>query len=619
MVATGTRSRPAIKVAPARAKHLKRITRDHPYYCKTTLKVKDKQGRILPLSFREAQNIAQKRAAEQAKSTGRIRIIVLKARQEGISTWTSSRFFRRCHLYGNQKAGIVADQKDKGSTLFEMYQRYYDYLDEQDRIPTKHTAKGNLLSLVNGSEITVDTAGDMTAGRASTFQMLHLSEMAFWPKAEDVYVSLVQTVPDEGSEIIIESTANGVGNFFHRMWEDAVEGRNAYLPIFLPWWIHEEYQYPVTKSEREEILATEDPVEKKMLTEGFEWEGQTVLLTPEQLMWRRRTIMDKCAGNARVFQQEYPSTADEAFLVSGSGFFDADALEEYRHYGTYDYEQRGNIEKRNGRIFLQNTELGYLRIWHPPERKVCREHGPIKGVFNGVGWFCEDCHKELETGIYVIGADTASGKQAAARETTFTDPEGEIGGRDFSCADVYEVRSQVVVAHLHGRMVPEVFATYLNNLGHYYATEYQTKRTPALLGVESNHSSGETVIRKLQTELRYSNLYMSRQMNKRFNKVTPSVGWRTTVTTRMPMLDELAEAVRTQSIGIPNKDTIKEMRTFVRDDTGKPQAQESCHDDRVISLAITLQVARAVRHLLETEVPLPEVKRGESPTGWGTY
>lgn len=623
-MAVKTPSRPRTKLPADRAKHLQRIKRDLGYYCKSTLKIKDKQGRIVPLTFNQAQRIAQEKAQRQRKETGRIRLIVLKARQEGLSTWTSARFFRRCHLFGNQKAGIVADQKDKGSTLFEMYQRYYDLLADEDRVPTKHTAKGNLLSLVNGSEVTVDTAGDMTAGRASTFQMLHLSEMAFWPKAEDVYVSLVQTVPDEGSEIIIESTANGVGNFFHRMWEDACEGRNAYLPVFLPWWIHEDYQYPVTKAEREEILRSEDPVERKMLTEGYEWEGETVLLSPEQVMWRRRTIMDKCAGNARVFQQEYPSTSREAFLVSGNCFFDEDALTEYETEGTRDYIQRGNIERRNGRIFLQPGERGYLRIWAPPNLLVCRDHGPVEGKFDGVRHHCpgtefEGCGKELEKGLYVIGADTASGKQTAQRDTLFSDPEGEIGGRDFSAADVYEVKSKVVVAHLHGRMVPEVFAGYVNNLSYYYGTESHGQRTPAMVGVESNHSSGETVIRKLQTEYKHPNLYYSRQMNKKFNKHTPAIGWRTTVTTRMPMLDELAEAIRTRSIAVYSKDTIKEMFTFVRDDTGKPQAQESCHDDRVISLAITLQVARAAQSLVDESKPLPQAKRGTSPTGWGNY
>lgn len=614
-----SRPRTSTKLDDKRAKHLKRLGRDLPYYCKTTLRIKDKHGRIIPLSFNAAQMMAQKIAAKQAKETGRIRLIILKARQEGLSTWTSARFFRRCHLHPHQKAGIIADQRDKSSALFEMYQRYYDYLADEDRIPTKNTAKGNLMVLAHGSEITVDTAGDMTAGRASTFQMLHLSEMAFWPKAEDVYVSLVQTVPDDGSEIIIESTANGVGNFFHRMWEDAVEGRNAFIPIFLPWWIHEEYQVSLSKSEREDIVNTEDPDEVRMMTEGFEWEGETVLLSPEQIAWRRRTIMDKCAGNARVFQQEYPSTAQEAFLVSGSCFFDEEALLEYRNHGTSEYTQRGNIERRNGRIFLQPAHLGYLRLWHPPELKVCREHGPMQGDSDGVRSFCPECKHELEDGIYVIGADTASGKQTAQRDTLFSDPEGEVGGRDFSCADVYEVKSRVQVAQLHGRMDPEVFASYLYNLGFYYASISGTKRTAAMLAVERNHSSGETVIRKLQTELKYPNLYYSRQMNKRFNKATPEIGWRTTATTRMPMLDELAEGIRTQSIGILSKDTIKECFTFVRDDTGKPQAQEACHDDRVISLAIALQVARAVAHQLRKDEPLPTPKRGSSPTGWGDY
>lgn len=599
---------------------IKKLHTDLPYYSKNLLRIRTKQATLAPLDFNKAQRIAHEKISKQLKDTGRVRAIILKARQKGLSTYTAARFFRRCHLMGNQKAAIVADQKDKGSVLFQMYERFLELLPPEVAVEKEHNAKGNFLSLHNKSEIVVDTAGDISAGRGSTIQSLHLSEVAFWGNAEDVYVSLIQTVPDLGSEVVIESTANGVGNFFHRMWLDATEGRNGYIAIFLPWWIHEEYQVQVSEAEREEILKSKDDVERKALKTGFEWEGKRYKLTPEQLAWRRRTIQDKCAGNERIFRQEYPATAKEAFLVSGACFFDEEALEDFEARGFPPVRIRGSLVRDGNTISISRNERGWLQIWHPPHEVYCPECHDTIAVPKGETPFCPECKVEMRPGMYVIGADAASGKEVAARDNLFSDPDDERGGRDFCSADVIEVRTNRQVAHLHARMAPEVFAEQLALLGQLYGTTGpQRRRYPALLGCERNHSSGETVIRELQTRHRYPNLYSSRQMNTRLaGKPTVQVGWMTTKTTRMPMLDELASHVRNGTITINNPATIGECYTFVRAEDGKPQAQEGAHDDRVISLAVALQVGRSQPTPQQTR-PIPKPEWGNSPTGWTDY
>ena len=157
-------------------------------------------------------------------------------------------------------------------------------------------------------------------------------------------------------------------------------------------------------------------------------------------------------------------------------------------------------------------------------------------------------------------------------------------------------------------------------LGYFYANakmDTEDFRAPALLGIERNHSSGETVLRLLKDVWSYPRLYYHRQINRRTNRQTLMAGWVTNVENRQVMLDELAQALRENSIHLPNADTIKECFTFIRDDTGKPQAQEGCHDDRVISAAGVLQLARygAPRR------PRPQKAYvgGSSPTGWGDY
>src|SRR5262249_59464457 len=89
----------------------------------------------------------------------------------------------------------------------------------------------------------VGTAGTKAVGRSSTIQLFHGSEVAFWPFADTHAAGVMQAVPNEkDTEIILESTANGIGNFFHQTWRNAEAGKNDYIAIFVPWYWSEEYR-----------------------------------------------------------------------------------------------------------------------------------------------------------------------------------------------------------------------------------------------------------------------------------------------------------------------------------------------------------------------------------------
>jgi hypothetical protein len=129
----------------------------------------------------------------------------------------------------------------------------------------------------------------------------HNSEVGFWPNAEDHSAGVLQAVPDEaGTEIIKESTANGLGNYFHKEWQKAVAGQSDYIAIFVPWYWQEEYSREVTA----DFVLTSDEEKYK---ESYE-------LTMEQMAWRRFKIADL---GELLFKQEYPATAAEAFQMSG--------------------------------------------------------------------------------------------------------------------------------------------------------------------------------------------------------------------------------------------------------------------------------------------------------------
>lgn len=586
-------------------------------YCTECLVIKTKSGVMVPFSLNRAQMIVHERLGRQLRDTGRVRAIILKARQEGISTYTGARFFRRVTMYPNQSALIVADQKKRGSVLFDIYENFDRRLPDWIKPQKRFGTKGNQIVYdthdANGlnSRVTVETAMDAAAGRGSTIQAIHASEMAFWEKPEDVWVALMQAVPDQGSEVIIESTANGVGNFFHRMWDDAVSGENGYEAIFLPWWVHEEYELKIGDQTEELILSSLTDWEREALEVGIEYEGELHRLTPGQLAWRRQTIRDKLSNDERAFRQEYPSTAREAFLVSGNMFFDEETLL------TMEQDCKPALRciiRSDGKTIAPKPDLrGPLRIWEMPE---------------------DGAH-------YAIFADTATGRQVSQREQSFAS-DSEKGGRDFSSADVIKVfeylrdkdgnpvieNGQPVtvscrkfVAQLHGRIPPEVFAKQLRELGYIYgcprAGDHTTK-DPALVAVERNHSSGETVLRILKDDFRYPRLYYHRLLARRSgNRPGTVAGWQTTAENRQQMLDDLAGAFRDGSVEYYNADGVKEFFTFVRGDDGKPQAQDGCHDDRVISAAGALQLARYYQR--PARGASQPVMAGSSPTGLFDY
>ena len=92
----------------------------------------------------------------------------------------------------------------------------------------------------------VGTAGTKGVGRSGTMQLFHGSEVAFWPHGDTHAAGVLQAVPDEpGSEVVLESTANGVGNVFHQMWRDAETGASDFIAVFVPWFWQEEYRKPI--------------------------------------------------------------------------------------------------------------------------------------------------------------------------------------------------------------------------------------------------------------------------------------------------------------------------------------------------------------------------------------
>jgi len=285
-----------------------RVLKSLPLFAKNFLIIHDKAGAEKNFVFNRAQLYIHERLEAQLKATGKIRALILKGRQQGVSTYVQSRFFHKTVTKRGKKSFILTHHADSTRALFEMTKRYSENLDK-DMFPQPDKKNDNTLMYDGlGSGYRVGTAGSVEVGRGMTNQYLHLSEYAFYKDAAKIGMGLLNTVAEiDDTEIIKESTANGQANDFYADWKAAKNGASRYQAIFVPWYWQDEY-------------CIDDPAFIPM-DEEVEWlekfgpDG----LKPGHLNWRRIKMQDikgdyeqKC----RKFRQEYPFTDDEAFLSS---------------------------------------------------------------------------------------------------------------------------------------------------------------------------------------------------------------------------------------------------------------------------------------------------------------
>lgn len=382
----------------------KRLRDDFPFYAKNSVKIRTKEGEVKPFVLNGPQEKLNAAINEQVRATGKVRIVILKARQQGFSTYVHARNYWKLSQHEARKGLVVAHASDSARALWDMYKRTHAATPELLKPATSYSSRRELVFSGLDTGLMVATAGGDAIARGETITDAHLSEVAFWPSASaaDNLNGLLQAIPNApDTSVFAESTANGMSGPFYELWKGAVEGTNGFLPFFSAWFDTLEYRLPVDPW-FERTYEEEDLVTKYGLDN-------------EQLMFRRQQI----AQNGRdLFTQEYPSNADEAFIASGRPVFNPDQIHRMLQAAVdpkYLMAYEGNTFRKHVR--------GELSVW--------REHDPQES--------------------YVVGADVAMG----------------LRNGDFSVAQVLDSQKRLVAsfrAHVH----PDYFADILFALGTYY-------------------------------------------------------------------------------------------------------------------------------------------------------
>lgn len=297
---------------------LMRLQTDLQFFCVRELKIKAKEGGAVPFIWNKAQQYLHQRVEDQLKRTGMVRMYVLKGRQQGISTYIASRFYHKSTRQKGRFVFILSHHSTTTETLFQMVERFHENCNPLVT-PICTVNNNRRMKFNNQSQYTVGTANTGAIGRGDTVQLFHGSEVAFYEHTDEIATGVLQTVADvPGTEIFLESTANGIGNFFHLGCMDALAGKGNFEIVFIPWFWQEEYRATLTDSDLRENNPTPDESKLKELYG----------LDNAQLQWRRNKIA--LLKSEAKFKQEYPCTILEAFQASGARLIDPNAVQSAR-------------------------------------------------------------------------------------------------------------------------------------------------------------------------------------------------------------------------------------------------------------------------------------------------
>lgn len=542
--------------ATAIEKDMTRMRHDFAFWCRKCVKIRDKRtGRYVPFVLNRPQRKAMAIMEEQRRRGEPIRIVMLKARQWGGSTliqmymaWIQIIHRENWHSF------ICAHVKDTSATIRGMYSRMLgNYPTEYwpcEEPPQFNSYERSLNTrVISGRDcrVTLGSCESQEAARGNDIAMAHLSEVAFWRDTnqrspEDFIRSVCSGIPLEPLTVIaLESTANGVGNYFHSEWLRAKQGESAYRPVFVPWYEIDMY--------RLELKSYEDKVRVISQMDDYEMHLWEMGCTLGQIAWyhaKRREM-----SSHRAMMAEYPTDDIEAFINTANDVFGREAVGLLRR-GCCGPQLTGEIsaatkaeDDAGEEITIAPDPRGALKIWEQP--------------------------------------------QAGDPDVSYV-AVVDVGGRsdssDYSVIAVFKTDSRTnmpeVVAQWRGHIDHDLLAWKAAAIGRWYHW--------ALLVVESNtlECRGEYVLDRLSRH--YRNLYLRTALNSATGAVETRYGFHTNVATKAAALADLTAALRDGRLTERSAAAVEEFSTYVSRPSGGEGAAPGCHDDMLMTRAITANV-----------------------------
>lgn len=552
---------------------VERYRRQFPRFAEEQLKVRPKEGgAAVPMKLNTVQRLLEDTAQAQLRDTGLVRIVTLKGRQQGGTTWTAARGFQRAVLNANSHYCMVAhDKKTVEEAMFPMTRLFYDSMSRDIRPMVNYQSK-KLWTFENPdaktrpdrpglqSQITVDTARNIHSGTGKTIHFLHLSESSKYGNPEfcsQLASALFQSVPSApGTAIVIESTAFVTGDWFKGMTDRAARGNDLYKFVFLPWVLQEEYRLPLQPEEKIVNLSSDE----KYLVKKFK-------LEPEQLKWRRMKIEELVSESIgrdiaeQLFQMEYPHDPESAWISLDLSAFDQAKLIEMK--------RMLRAPMRVADVFpgprVLDNPRGALSIWEEP----------VRGE------------------LYDLGVDVATGTE----------------GGDWSVGEVIHRKTKAQVAEFRTHLGPLDLAEAMYWLGLYYNT--------AQVGVEVDGIGFAT--NDAMNKMNYPNLYIWRTRGEVVPRLTKHSGWQTSNTSKKLMVSTARHRIGRGEAPIRSVVLHNELQRFAvipLPSGGETYAASTGNDDACLAWMISLMISEDEEfgHMAEGPAPSPKSARPDPAT-----
>lgn len=281
---------------------------DFEYWAATCAHIRDRESEnLVPFILRRPQRKLLKVLVEDLFSNKPVRIVLLKARQWGGSTLVQQ-FFAWIQIFHrkNWNSVIAAHTQTAAQGIREMFatmaeEHPKDVFDVELKAyaGTQHTK----VLRDRGCIISVGSIMNPNALRSSALKMMHCSEVGMWKdtpkrKAADFITSMKSSVPRiPYTCIVLESTAKGVGDYFHKTWLEAEAGESGYTPVFVAWFEMPEY-WEAFRDEEEKVRFVQSMTEKEL----YRFECGATL---EGLKWYRAERKEQPSD--WIMQEEFPS------------------------------------------------------------------------------------------------------------------------------------------------------------------------------------------------------------------------------------------------------------------------------------------------------------------------
>lgn len=495
----------------------------------------DKKRETVPFFFNEVQSDF----ISQIEKYGTKRpFFILKGRQQGFTTVITAIQLAYAIVRKNFSGFTLADKDDNTKAIFVdkakvMYNALPDVLKPHEKF---NSVNEIFFDKLNSSwRIASATAN---VGRSRTLQFIHYSEVAFFRCGLADLQKSINEAAIEDAFRVYETTANGF-NEAKDLWD-----LGSCVNLFYEWWRTSEY----TSENLDEISKADgwlsdriDFLRKKGIDEG-------------KIAWyagKYNSYIDKNA-----IKQEYPCTPEEAFVSSGNCVFDKEAISNYLttfnvpyRLGYFEYKKELiPILDENGKIADYETEIKDITFREDRNGYIRIVDEPYKEISNGV--------ERIKP--YVIGADTAG------------------SGEDYFAAKVIDNTNGRCVATFHKQRIDEdLFAEQLYCLGMYY--------NEAFIAVEINYSRHPVRVLK---NLGYTNMYVSKQLGTQADVREKEFGFVTSTASRPIIISHLVTVMREDITLETDRETLKEMTSFIKRDNGKSAAADGAHDDLVMASAI---------------------------------